>query len=83
MKEVYDHARAFMHQNIKTNDSWLNLTFGAKPSHLCQRATFLDFMVMHIREPKNESTLFRERSNEKKDPGKGLNKSEARFAQGK
>ena len=49
-----------MHQNIKTNNSWLKLSFGKKPSHLCQGAIFLNSMVMHIREPKNEGTLFRE-----------------------
>ena len=54
-----------MHQNIKTNNSWLKLSFGKKPSHLCQRATFLNSMVMHIREPKNEGTLFREQQKER------------------
>ena len=32
----------------------------SKLSHLCQKATFLDFVVMQIRKPENESILFRE-----------------------
>ena len=28
--------------------------------HLCQKAKFLDFMVMQIRKPENEGNLFRE-----------------------
>ena len=57
-----------MHQNIKTNNSWLKLSFGKKPSHLCQRAIFLNSMVMHIREPKMKVLYLG--SNKKKDPGK-------------
>ena len=36
-------------------------------------------MVIHIRKPENEGTLFRE--TEKKNSGKDLNKIEARFAE--
>ena len=28
--------------------------------HLCQKATFLNFMVMYIIKPENENTLFKE-----------------------
>ena len=31
-----------------------------KLRHLCEKATVLNFMVMHIRKPENEGTLFRE-----------------------
>ena len=32
-----------------------------KPSRVvCKKATFLNFMVMHIRKSENEGTLFRE-----------------------
>ena len=51
MEGVHDNASAFMRRNKKTSSLWLKLT-----SHLCQKATFLDFMEM----PENESTLFRE-----------------------
>ena len=36
---------------------------------------------MHIRKPENKGTFFRE--NENKNSGKGLNKIQARFAEGK
>ena len=57
-----------MHQNMKTNNSWLKLTFGTKPSHLCQGATFLNSMVMH-KENQKMKVLYLG-SNKKKDPGK-------------
>ena len=55
------------------------VNFLNQESHLCQKDTFLSFMVIHIRKPENEGTLFRE--NEKKNSGKDLNKIEARFAE--
>ena len=36
------------------------ITFQAKPSYLCKKTRFLSFMVMQIRKPENEGTLFRE-----------------------
>ena len=36
------------------------VNFLTKLSHLCQKATLLNFMVMQIRKPENEGTLFRE-----------------------
>ena len=60
MEGVHDNASAFMHLNIKASSSWLKLTFKTKLSNLCQKATFLNFMVMQIRKPENESTLFKE-----------------------
>ena len=36
------------------------MTFSTKPNHLYQKAKFLNFMVMQIRKPENEGTLFRE-----------------------
>ena len=35
-------------------------SFSTKTSHLCQKAKFLNFMVMQTRKPENESNLFRE-----------------------
>ena len=55
------------------------VNFLNQESHLCQKDTFLNFMVIHIRKPEYEGTLFRE--NEKKNSGKDLNKIEARFAE--
>ena len=36
------------------------ITFQTEPSHLRQKAKFLNFMEMQIRKPENEGTLFRE-----------------------
>ena len=54
MEGVHDNASAFMHLNIKSKKYWVKLTFQTKLSHLCQKATFLNFMVMQIRKPENE-----------------------------
>ena len=37
------------------------VNFLNQESHLCQKDTFLNFMVIHIRKPENEGTLFREK----------------------
>ena len=60
MEGVNDNASGFMHLNIKTNEEWPKITFKNKPSHLRQKAKSLNFIVMQIREPENEDTLFRE-----------------------
>ena len=57
---VDDNASAFMHRNVKTNEEWPKITIKNKPSHLRQKAKFLNFIVMQIREPENAGTLFRE-----------------------
>ena len=57
---VDDNASAFMHRNVKTNEEWPKITIKNKPSHLRQKAKFLNFIVMKIREPENAGTLFRE-----------------------
>ena len=36
------------------------ITFFTKLSHLRQKAKFFNFIVMQIRKPENEGTLFRE-----------------------
>ena len=57
---IDDNASAFMHRNVKTNEEWPKITIKNKPSHLRQKAKFLNFIVMQIREPENAGTLFRE-----------------------
>ena len=52
MEGFYDNASPFMHLNIKTNKQWKNL--------FTSEATFRNFIVMQIRKPENEGTLFRE-----------------------
>ena len=81
MEGVHDNASAFMHLNIKSKKYWVKLTFQTKLSHLCQKAIFLNFMVMQIRKPENEGTFLG--SNENKHSGKELNKTETRLAERK
>ena len=57
---VDDNASAFMHRNVKINEEWPKITIKNKPSHLRQKAKFLNFIVMQIREPEIAGTLFRE-----------------------
>ena len=44
------------------------ITFQTQPSHLSQKAKFLNFMVMQIKNPENEGTFLG--SDEKKNAGK-------------
>ena len=77
MEGVYDNASVFMHWNIKAK-SYLKVNFLNQVEALCQKATFLNFVIMHIRNKKMKILYF----NEKKNSGKDL-KIEARFLEGK
>ena len=43
----------------------VKVNFLKQVSYLCQKATFLNFMVMQTRKPENKGTLFREYWTEK------------------
>ena len=60
MEGVNDNATSFMHLNIKASKKWQKITSETKISHLHQKAKFLNFIVMKMRKPENEGTLFRE-----------------------
>ena len=49
-----------MHLNIKKINNGKKIIFQTKPSHLREKAKFVNFVVMQIRKPENEGTVFRE-----------------------
>ena len=59
MEGVHDNASAFIGNENKLLIAKVTLLFN--PSWvICQKAKFLDSMVMHIRKPENEDISFKE-----------------------